>query len=37
MQGDAADIMVPLGRVLLGGLFVAGGVRHFSSATSSCL
>ena len=29
MPGDAADIMVALGRVLLGGLFVAGGVRHF--------
>ena len=26
---DTADIMVALGRVLLGGLFVAGGIRHF--------
>ncbi len=29
MHGDAADIMVALGRVLLGGLFVIGGIRHF--------
>jgi putative oxidoreductase len=26
---NTADIMVALGRVLLGGLFVAGGIRHF--------
>ncbi|MDP2410131.1 MAG: DoxX family protein [Pseudolabrys sp.] len=29
MPGDAADILLALGRVLLGGLFVVGGIRHF--------
>ena len=28
-MGDTTDIAVALGRVLLGGLFVAGGIRHF--------
>lgn len=29
MPGDLAVILLALGRVLLGGLFVVGGVRHF--------
>jgi len=29
MSGDTAAVLIALGRVLLGGLFVVGGVRHF--------
>ncbi|TCT05696.1 DoxX family protein [Aquabacter spiritensis] len=29
MSNDAALLMLALGRILLGGLFVYGGVRHF--------
>lgn len=29
MPGELAGILLALGRVLLGGLFVVGGVRHF--------
>ncbi|ASR09209.1 quinol oxidase [Rhizobium leguminosarum bv. viciae] len=29
MQGDAAFVILALGRLLLGGLYVAGGIHHF--------